>query len=111
LTPDQLFDLIHIVKQRKPFRRQSRMPSDAVLLIPEPESEGHSPIYGIKPGYYNSKQMLRLIEENKANAESLQFIADMLETGDPENDGFAEMVRKNQNDPIAIQRIVEICNE
>ena len=61
-----------------------------MLLIPEPEQEGEQPAYGVKPGYYNSKQMLQLLDNHKGDADAVYFIADMLETGDAENDGFAE---------------------
>ena len=87
------------------------MPKNAVLLIPEPEQEGEPPIYGVKPGYYDSKQMLHLIDEHKGSAQAVQFIADMLETGDPENDGFAAMLRTSRHDPNAIARIVQICKD
>ena len=60
--------------------------------------------------YYNSKQMLRLLNKHKDNADAVRFIADMLETGDSENDGFAEMLRKNHHDSAAIARIIQICN-
>ena len=86
------------------------MPKDAVLLIPEPEQEGGQPTYGVKPGYYNSKQMLQLLDNHKDNADAVYFIADMLETGDAENDGFAEMLRKNHHYPAAIARIIQICS-
>ena len=52
------------------------MPKDAVLLIPEPEREGEQSAYGIKPGYYNSKQMLQLLENHKGDADAIHFIAD-----------------------------------
>jgi len=85
------------------------VPKDAVLLIPEPDGENDLPTCGVKPGYYNSKQMLDLIEKHKNDADAIHFIADMLETGDVENDGFAEMIRKNHHDPSAITRIIQIC--
>ena len=86
------------------------MPKDAVLLIPEPEHGGEQPAYGVKPGYYNSKQMLQLLDNHKDDADAVYFIADMLETGDAENDGFAEMLRQNHRDPAAIARIIQICS-
>lgn len=89
--------------------RKNNVPKDAVLLIPEPEREGERPAYGVKPGYYNSKQMLQLLENHKDDADAVHFIADMLETGDAENDGFAEMLRKNHHDPSALTRIIQIC--
>jgi hypothetical protein len=91
------------------FKRKQYQKLVVKLGLPEPEHEGEPPIYGVKPGYYDSKQMLHLIDENKGSAQTVQFIADMLETGDPENDGFAEMLRTNCHDPNAIARIVEIC--
>ena len=86
------------------------MPEDAVLLIPDPEEAGASPTHGIKPGYYSSKEMLELVNEHKSNADALQFIADMLETGDAENDGFAGMLRENRKNPAEIARIVKLCS-
>ena len=84
------------------------MPKDAVLLIPEPEEGDASPAYGIEPGYYASKKMLKLVNEHKSNADAIQFIADMLETGDAESDGFAGMLRENRHNPRAITRIVKM---
>lgn len=85
------------------------VPKDAVLLIPEPEHEGEQPAYGVKPGYYNSNQMLQLLDNHKGDADAVHFIADMLETGDVENDSFAQLLRQNHRDPAAIARIIEIC--
>ena len=53
--------------------------------------------------------MLQLLDNHKDNADAVYFIADMLETGDAENDGFAEMLRQNHRDPAAIARIIHIC--
>ncbi len=89
--------------------KQSSIPKDAVLLIPEPENEHDQPAYGVKPGYYNSKGMLDLLEEHKGNADAVHYIADMLETGDEENDGFAELLKKNHQDEAAIARFIEVC--
>jgi len=89
--------------------KQSSIPKDAVLLIPEPENEHDQPAYGVKSGYYNSKGMLDLLEEHKGNPDAVCYIADMLETGDEENDGFAKMLRENYQDESAISRIIEIC--
>ena len=97
------------VKRKRTSRKDSTVPKDAVLLIPEPDGENDLPTCGVKPGYYNSKQMLDLIEKHKNDADAIHFIADMLETGDVENDGFAEMIRKNHHDPSAITRIIQIC--
>jgi hypothetical protein len=99
------------LKQKRTSRRGGNIPKRAVLLIPEPEHEGEPPIYGVKPGYYDPKQMLQLIDEHKGDADAVQFIADMLETGDAENDGFAQMLRTNRHDPNALARIVEICKD
>jgi hypothetical protein len=52
------------------------VPKDAVLLIPEPEHDGEQPAHGVKSGYYNSKQMLNLLDLHKADAEAIHFIAD-----------------------------------
>jgi hypothetical protein len=92
------------------LRESGRMPKDAVLLIPQPE-EGEVPTRGVKPGYYNPKQMLALIESHRQDAEAIQFIADMLETGDVENDGFAQMLRVNRQNPAELKRIVAICHD
>jgi len=53
--------------------------------------------------------MLQLLDKYKGDADAVGFIADMLETGDAENDGFAEMLRQNYQDPAAIARIIQIC--
>ena len=84
------------------------IPDDAVLLIPEAEN-GELPTCGVQPGYYNPKQMLALIEKHKTDAGAVRFIADMLETGDEENDGFAVMLRANCQDPTELTRILKIC--
>ena len=98
-------------KQKKAVTQRGNVPDDAVLLIPEPEHQNDTPPYGVKPGYYNSKQLLQLVEKHKGDAAAIQFIADMLETGDPENDGFAVMLRTNRHDPNALARIVRICKD
>ena len=87
------------------------MPKDAVLLIPEPESANEPPTCGVQPGYYDAKQMLDLVEKHMNNADAIQFIADMLESGDPDNDGFVQMLRSNKNNPVELSRIVKICKE
>jgi hypothetical protein len=97
------------MKKKPTSKAVSAIPDDAVLLIPEPEYEHEPAPYAVKPGYYNSKQMLELIDQHKGNAEAIRFIADMLETGDPENDGFAVMLRTSCRDSHAIGRIVKIC--
>ena len=90
-------------------KQSCAVPKDAVLLIPEPENEVAP--YGIKPGYYNSSQMLQLLNQQKRNADAIQFIADMLETGNPKDDGFAKMLRASRSDPIAIGKIVQSCKD
>jgi hypothetical protein len=97
------------MKKRGVGKRSSRMPKDAVLLIPEPEHEAAP--YGIKAGYYSSRQLLRLLDQQKGNAEAIQFIADMLETGDPANDGFAKMLRASRSNPEAIAQIVKAASK
>jgi hypothetical protein len=87
------------------------VPKDAVLLIPEPESANEPPTCGVQPGYYDAKQMLDLIEINKDDADAIQFIADMLESGDPDNDGFVQILRTHKNNPVELSRIVKICKE
>jgi hypothetical protein len=90
-------------------KRISVVPAKAVLLIPEPEDKNRPIPYGIKPGYYDPEQMLQLIARHKNDGDAIQFIADMLETGDPENDSFAKMLRTNCHDSLAIARIVQAC--
>ena len=85
------------------------IPEDAVLLIPDPEGEVEVPTCGVQPGYYNEAQMLDVIEKHKANPDAIQFIADMLETGEPENDGFAQILRNQRQNPAELSRIVKIC--
>jgi hypothetical protein len=86
------------------------IPADAVLLIPEPEV-GQPPAYGIKSGYYNHDGLLDLLEVNQGNREAVRYIADMLESGDEESDGFVQMLRSNQQNPVELARIVKICKE
>src|SRR5271170_424569 len=97
------------MKVDKTGNQQTEMPKDAVLLIPEPEHKNEAPPYEIKPGYYDSKQLLQLLDQHKSDADAIQFIADMLETGDPADDGFVGLLRKNRRDPLAIARIVKNC--
>ena len=66
--------------------RPNQIPKDAVLLIPEPEDEQSRSPYGVAPGYYNPQQMLELLDHHRHNADAIHFIADMLETGNPEDD-------------------------
>ena len=91
-------------------KKRGKIPKDAVLLIPQSD-DGEPPTCGVQPGYYNPKQMLVLIQKHQQDADAIQFIADMLETGDAENDGFAEMLRANRQNPAELARIVEICKE
>lgn len=91
-------------------KAKATIPDDAVLLIPAPEI-GESPTCGIRPGYYNSKEMLDLIDQHKNDSRAIQFIADMLETGDAESDGFAVMLRNNRSNPKELARIIQICKE
>jgi len=99
------------MKQQRTSGSIKTIPDKAVLLIPEPENENEPAAYGVKPGYYDPKQMLELIGRHKGNAEAIRFIADMLETGDPENDGFAATLRTNCSDPLAIAKIVKACKD
>lgn len=99
------------MKKKSVAKKVSGIPDDAVLLIPEPENDNESPPFGVEPGYYNPARMLGLIDKHKGNAEAIHFIADMLETGDPESDGFAIMLRTNCSDPQAIARIVQACKD
>lgn len=79
------------------------------MLIPEPEDASGIPAYDIPPGYYNSDQMLDLISCHRTNAAAIQYIADMLETGEPATDGLAVMLRTNRRNPFAIDRIIQMC--
>jgi hypothetical protein len=97
--------------KRARSRQHGSIPKDAVLLIPEPEGEYDPPTCGVQPGYYDAKQMLELIEKHKDNADAIQFIADMLETGNAEYDGFAVMLRENRKKPAALMKIVKSCKE
>ena len=92
-------------------RKQNSIPKDAVLLIPEPDGKNELPICGVKPGYYTAKQMLGLVEKHLKDADAIQFIADMLETGDANNDGFVQILRSNRQKPDELARIVKICKE
>jgi hypothetical protein len=85
--------------------RPNKIPKDAVLLIPEPEDEQTCASYGVAPGYYNPQQMLQLLDQHRHNADAIHFIADMLETGNPEDDAFAQLLRDHHTDPAAIAKI------
>jgi|ERR1022692_2847069 hypothetical protein len=97
------------MKVNKTGNRRSEVPKDAVLLIPEPELKDETSPHAIKPGYYDSKQLLQLLDHHKADAGAVQSIAVMLETGDPENVGWVNMLGKNRRNPLAIARIVQSC--
>jgi hypothetical protein len=97
------------MKKNGLIKPSNAIPKNAVLLIPEPENE--SAPYGIKPGYYNSRQLLQLLDKQKQNADAIQFIADMLETGNPKDDGFAKILKTSCSDPAAITRIIQTCKE
>ena len=84
------------------------IPTNAVLLIPEPDV-GQKPLYGITPGYYNRAQMLSLLSVHARNSEALHFIADMLESGVAEYDGFAATLRANSNNPASIEQMIQAC--
>src|SRR5271169_4997401 len=92
-----------------PSKVSSKVSDDAVLLIPDPEHESESPPYGVKPGYYSREQMLDLLDLHKESQAAVSFIADMLETGSPDDDGFCNLLRSSCHDPVAIARIVRIC--
>jgi hypothetical protein len=83
----------------------------AVLLIPDVENEGDAPPYGIAPGYYNKEQLLTLLEKHKHDKPSVHFIADMLETGVEVEDGFANLLRANCHDSLAIDGIISECRK
>ena len=98
-------------KQKRMPKRLNVVPNDAVLLIPDPEHENEPAPYGIKPGYYDPKGLLQLVDQHKNDAAAIRFIADMLETGNPEDDEFAGMLRTSCCDPLALVRIVQICQD
>jgi hypothetical protein len=85
----------------------AKIPKDAVLLIPKPEIENEPARYGVAPGYYNSKQLLELLDHHQHNANAIHFIADMLETGNPKDDGFAQLLRANHASPLALAKIIK----
>ena len=85
---------------------KTKIPKDAVLLIPEPENENEPALYGIAPGYYNSKQLLEILDQHKHNAQAIHFIADMLETGNPKDDGFVELLRANHANSATLTKII-----
>jgi hypothetical protein len=97
------------MKVNQTGNRRSEVPKDAVSLISEPELKDATPPHGIKSGYYDSKQLLQLLDQHKCDADAIQLIADMVETGDPENEGFVRMLRKNRRNPLTIARIVQNC--
>jgi hypothetical protein len=51
--------------------------------------------------------LLELVAQHQLNADAIHFIADMLETGNPKDDGFAKLLRANHASPAAIARIVK----
>jgi hypothetical protein len=79
------------------------------LLIPEPQSASGKPAYGVEPGYYDQAQLLGLLEKHKLNPAGIHFIADMLETGDAENDGFAELLKRVVPTLWQLQELSEIA--
>lgn len=84
------------------------IPSDAVLLIPEPDP-GEKPDFDLKPGYYNRNEMLELLSANASRKDVIHFIADMLETGNPEYDSFVEFLRSNASDSKYIRDALKSC--
>lgn len=88
----------------------NKIPKDAVLLIPEPEDENAPAPHGVAPGYYNPKQMLELLDQHKHNPDAIHFIADMLESGNDESDGFARLLRAHHDNPNEIARIVKAAS-
>jgi hypothetical protein len=99
------------MKRAKSSCQHGSIPKDAVLLIPEPDGKDELPTCGVKPGYYTAKQMLGLVEKHLNDADAIQFIADMLESGDSDNDGFVQLLRSNRQNPDELARIVKICKE
>jgi hypothetical protein len=82
----------------------NNIPPDAVLLIPEPEA-GELPAFGIKPGYYTRSGLLELVMQNRHNPDAIQFIAEMLEIGDGEHDGFALYLKQVKENPVELERL------
>ena len=99
------------MKRGKALQPAKALTKAAVLLIPEPEHAAEPPTHGIKPGYYDAEQLLELVLKHKASGDAIQFIADMLETGDAADDGFAMILRQNRNNPAALAKIVKSCKE
>ena len=60
------------------------VPKRAVLLVPDSEDEPPPP-YGVRPGYYTRKQMQQLLARHQNDADAILFIADLLESGNPED--------------------------
>lgn len=82
--------------------------ADSVLLIPYYE-EGGKEEYpgGIKPGYYNEKELIQMILQHAANPEAIYFIADMLDSGDPPaHDKFGKELRKYHKFPGMIRHVI-----
>ncbi len=52
--------------------------------------------------------MLTLVNEHKSNADMIQFIVEMWETGDAANDGFAKLSRSCRANPAELARIVKL---
>lgn len=92
-------------------KRSNKIPKDAVLLIPEPEDDNAPAPYGVVPSYYNPKQLLALLDQHRHSTDAIHFIADMLETGDAESDGFAHLLRDHHAAPTAIGEIIEYARK
>lgn len=86
------------------------IPNDAVLLIPEPD-EDEPPPFGITPGYYSQSQLVALLARFHNQPNAIQFIADMLESGNPDDDQFVQILRQNKHNPAAIARIVQAVHQ
>lgn len=74
------------------------------LFIPDYENEGDKYPGDVKPGYYDPRQLVILLLYHLDNPNALQFIADMMEVGDDNQDVFVRWLRKNKNNPRALQK-------
>lgn len=75
------------------------------LLIPDYEDDNEKYPGDITPGYYNPENIMKLVLFHLNNPEALEFIADMLEVGNPKLDEFSAWLRKNKNNKNALSKI------
>ncbi len=79
---------------------------DSVLLIPDYEESGEKYPGNLQPGYYNKKELAMLLYQHRKDPKVLQFIADMLETGDPSTDAFATSLRRVARNSKAREQLI-----